>query len=336
MPQRYTVHLIRGLAAQDLGRVADEVASATGLNRDLLERSLARGAGRNLIRPSPVAVANKLVQVLAEAGASAKLVPVEVAERPPEPGERPAATPPTPPPAPPETAPDTPLTPVTVPEESEPVPEPVPEPEPVTPVTVPEAAPGAVHEAVPEESSEIPAEADTAESHPPVDENEVYAGREPERIDEGAGAAATGVAASRAGAVVGLLGAALLVVGQVAPLVRAPDDLVITFLNSGDTNAWIVLGFAALAAVLVLMRNTRLLWLPGLGSLVLLGASLWTLMADLRNVLRVRAPGEADVAPPLTDLLSGDTRLDWGWLVLLVGGVLLVLASLLPADRKRA
>ena len=112
----------------------------------------------------------------------------------------------------------------------------------------------------------------------------------------------------------GLVGSVLLIVGVFLPLVSAPSLGSINYFRNGSGDGVIVLGFGVISIVLAITGRYRGLWLPGLGSLLLLIYTFY----GFRKLI-------GETSKETMKLLSPE--LQWGWGVLLAGAALIMAAA---------
>ncbi len=127
-------------------------------------------------------------------------------------------------------------------------------------------------------------------------------------------------------------GALLVTAGVFLPLVRGPLGVTLTYWAGGRGDGWYHLGFAAVAVVLLGFRRVRLVALPAVASLVLMG---YTYVNLARLLGAARGGGQDDLSNALGRAVLGSFRFEYGWLVLLAG-VLLMLVAAAAAGRVQA
>jgi hypothetical protein len=112
----------------------------------------------------------------------------------------------------------------------------------------------------------------------------------------------------------GLIGSGLLILGTFLPLVSVPLVGSLTYFANGKGDGVFIIGFSVLAIVFTLIKKFKLLWIPAILSLAQLTYALITFsqkMSETSGLLTI--------------------SMEWGWLVLYAGGILLVLAALAKA-----
>lgn len=115
----------------------------------------------------------------------------------------------------------------------------------------------------------------------------------------------------------GLIGSGLLILGTFLPLVSVPLIGSINYFANGKGDGTFIIGYSVLAIVLTLIKRYKLLWIPAILSLGQLSYALFTFaqkMSEASGLLTI--------------------SIEWGWLALYAGGVLLVLAALAKAPNS--
>lgn len=133
--------------------------------------------------------------------------------------------------------------------------------------------------------------------------------------------------------VLALVGAAMLGFGAFLPIVSVPKRGSMTMMQL-EYAGIILLGLAAIIVALALIERTRHVVWPGIGSLVLLGYSYFRVNTEIA-MSRARLGGDAgdDPLQALRDLTASSSRLEWGWGVLALGGVMVVGAGVMAWRR---
>jgi hypothetical protein len=110
----------------------------------------------------------------------------------------------------------------------------------------------------------------------------------------------------------------MLAVGSFLPIVSLPIVGSLSWISNGKGDGIFAVGLAVIAALLAL-RYPRWLWLPGLLALALIGYS-------FSNVQRTITDMQRDNTG-LGGLLLQSVSLQWGWIVLVLGALLILGAS---------
>jgi len=126
----------------------------------------------------------------------------------------------------------------------------------------------------------------------------------------------------------GYLGAALLVLGVFLPLVSAPLLGSVNYFQNGRGDGVLILLLGVASAIAVANRKYRFLWFSGGAAIAVLG---FTLISFNVRMSQTREEMRVDLADnPFRGLAEGmvDTvQLQYGWAVLLIGGILLLVAA---------
>jgi hypothetical protein len=126
-----------------------------------------------------------------------------------------------------------------------------------------------------------------------------------------------------------LIGAAILAVGVFLPVVQVPKRGAITLMGL-ESAGMITLALAGIAAVLALIGSTRHALWPGIGAVGLLAYAYQRTNAEIAQS-RARLDGGLgdDPLAAVRDLAASNSRLDYGWSVLAIGAVIIVVAGIL-------
>jgi zinc-ribbon domain len=128
----------------------------------------------------------------------------------------------------------------------------------------------------------------------------------------------------------GLAGAAVLFVGVFIPILSVPIVGSINYFQNGRGDGVIIVVFALLAALFSARRAYRLLWIPGLACLALL---VYTFISVQSKLAEAKAAMTADLADNpfkgVAEAIAGSIQLQWGWAVLVLGAVLLLVAAVM-------
>jgi hypothetical protein len=137
-----------------------------------------------------------------------------------------------------------------------------------------------------------------------------------------------------AGQRLGLLGCVLMAVGVFAPLVRIPIFGEINYFYNGRGDGIYVLGLAGISLLLVMKRWYGWLWVTGGASMGMIVYSFYRFtigMADLETELASQYAGDGglfdELASSLSEALIESVQLQWGWLPLFAGALLLLVAG---------
>lgn len=129
----------------------------------------------------------------------------------------------------------------------------------------------------------------------------------------------------------GLLGSLLLIGGVFAPVINYPVLGDLTFLKSGTRGGYALIAVGVVALILALIRQTRWLWLPGLAALALLVLRFFRMQSGMSKALASIQAAGAD-STRAGAVVSGSIHFQWGWIVLLLGSVLIIAAGAIHQD----
>jgi len=108
----------------------------------------------------------------------------------------------------------------------------------------------------------------------------------------------------------GLLGSGLLILGTFVPLISVPLLGTMNYFANGKGDGIFIIGYSALALLFTVLKRYKLLWIPAILSIAQLTYALITFTQKMSEA---------------SGLIS--ISMEWGWLVLFAGAVLLVLAA---------
>ena len=136
--------------------------------------------------------------------------------------------------------------------------------------------------------------------------------------------AATSEKSDRTRQILAIVGALLLFVGVFLPIVSMPIVGSLNYFHNGQGDGTIILVLAVISVVLAITRRLRALWITGLSSV---GMLLFALVNFLIRMAQMRQQMQAELADNpfkgLADVAMNSVQLQWGWAVLMLGGVLI-------------
>lgn len=125
----------------------------------------------------------------------------------------------------------------------------------------------------------------------------------------------------------GISGCILLMVGIFAPLIRIPIVGSVNYFQNGKGDGVFILILAIISLALLIIGRFKWLWITGFASLGLIS---FTLIFLVRLISELESTLQEDLSDNLfsglASLLMESVQIEWGWL-LLVGGAILVLAA---------
>ena len=129
--------------------------------------------------------------------------------------------------------------------------------------------------------------------------------------------------------IIALVGAAILAVGVFLPVVQVPKRGAMTLMDLESAGV-IILVLAAIAAGVALVGWTRHAIWPGIGALGLLAYAYQRTNAEIAQS-RARLSGGIGEDPlaALRDLAASNSRVEYGWSVLAIGALIVVVAGVL-------
>ena len=133
----------------------------------------------------------------------------------------------------------------------------------------------------------------------------------------------------------GLIGSIVLFIGVFAPIMSVPIAGDINYFRNGEGGGTIVLILAAVSLILVFTNKYKGLWLTGIGSL---GMILSTFIDFRLRMNRVKADMELDLADNpfrnLADMAMESVQIEWGWALLVVGAVLVIISAAMKDETQ--
>lgn len=122
----------------------------------------------------------------------------------------------------------------------------------------------------------------------------------------------------------GLIGVGLLLIGAFAPVVSVP---IIGSVNlTQGTDGYIIVGLAVVSGILILLNKVKWLWGTGLLSLGVIIVNFINIKSKLGEMAgRGGEFGEA---------MMKSISMQWGWILLVVGAILLIVAAARKSPTK--
>ncbi|MDR0480774.1 MAG: hypothetical protein LBG66_02690 [Gallionellaceae bacterium] len=128
--------------------------------------------------------------------------------------------------------------------------------------------------------------------------------------------------------IIGLLGCAVLAVGVFMPLISGPFGQSVNYFANGSGDGVFILGATVISIVLVFVRRYRFLWVTGGFSLALLAYTYWRMQTTMVSAKSQIADVAQDpVLHNFANAFSDSIQMQWGWAVLAVGVVLILVCA---------
>ncbi len=134
---------------------------------------------------------------------------------------------------------------------------------------------------------------------------------------------------------VGLIGSAMLFLGVFTPIVHLPIVGDLNYFRNGQGDGVIVLLLAIASSIFILLKKYKIVWITGLTTL---GVIFWTFInlqgkitsatEEMRNQLA------GNPLAGLGDLAVQSIQLQWGWGILALGGILVIVSVVLKEENK--
>ncbi|HXK59006.1 MAG TPA: hypothetical protein PLP42_03840 [Acidobacteriota bacterium] len=126
----------------------------------------------------------------------------------------------------------------------------------------------------------------------------------------------------------GILGSVILFIGAFTPIIHLPIVGSQNYFQNGRGDGVVIVGIALISLVLTISRRYRGLWATGLISLGLL---VFTFVQFQQKISEMKAKMDAELAGNpfrgMADLAVQSVQLEWGWALLVVGAVLVLLSA---------
>ena len=114
------------------------------------------------------------------------------------------------------------------------------------------------------------------------------------------------------------------------PVVSAPIIGSLNYFQNGKADGVIIIVLAAMALFSTLIKDYGKLWIPGLGTL---GILIFTFINLRKRISEIQAQMNIELSGnpfrELADIAVQSIQLQWGWGVLIIGGLLLIAAALI-------
>ena len=125
--------------------------------------------------------------------------------------------------------------------------------------------------------------------------------------------------------IIGYAGALLLCIGVFTPILSVPFAGNVNLFQNGKGDGAIVLGLAIVSFILIFVKQYRLIWLTGLGSLGIVIFDFIGVMKKIDEAKNVIISGmENNPFAAIPAIMANSIQLQWGWVILFAGAILLV------------
>lgn len=134
--------------------------------------------------------------------------------------------------------------------------------------------------------------------------------------------------------VFGIAACVILCLGVFAPIARIPIAGQMNYFQNGQGDGVIILALAAISLILIVLRQYRWLWLTGLLTFGIIGYTLINLLRLISELRKMVDEQAADnLFGGLIELMFESVQIEWGWVVLVLGAVMLLITPLLPSSQ---
>lgn len=127
--------------------------------------------------------------------------------------------------------------------------------------------------------------------------------------------------------IIGSIGVALLAIGVFLPMITLPLVGSVNYYSNGQGDGILILGIVIVSVILLIMKKMKGLIITGILSFVMVAFTFFQLKSNLNQLLYGDEMGE---------LFSEFIKIDYGigWIVLVIGSILLLVAGLIKDEVK--
>lgn len=129
--------------------------------------------------------------------------------------------------------------------------------------------------------------------------------------------------------IIGIVGAALLVVGIFLPAIKIPFLGNTTYFENQEFESYAMVGMALLTMILIALKKDKGLWFTGLCSFGVLVYSYFQFQGMMNGENAQMENDFGALYKEFSGMLQEVVQLQWGIGILLMGSVLIILAALL-------
>ncbi|OGM59103.1 hypothetical protein A3A75_05595 [Candidatus Woesebacteria bacterium RIFCSPLOWO2_01_FULL_39_10] len=134
----------------------------------------------------------------------------------------------------------------------------------------------------------------------------------------------------------GLIGSLVLIIGVFTPIVSLPFVGSMNYFNNGNGDGTIVLILAIASLVVVFLKKYKFLWITGLASLGMMLFTFINFQGKMASVKSEMQSGlEGNPFAGLGELALQSVQLQWGWIILVIGAVLLIVSAAIKEDTEK-
>lgn len=137
--------------------------------------------------------------------------------------------------------------------------------------------------------------------------------------------------------VIALLGSIILFIGVFMPIISVPMIGNMNYFQNGKGDGVIIIILAFLSIIFSFLNKNQGLWFTGIGSLIVL---LFTFvnfqmkLSELKSQMAIELEGNPFGG--LADLAMQSVQLQWGWAVLIVGTVMIIVSAIIKEEKSSA
>ncbi len=133
----------------------------------------------------------------------------------------------------------------------------------------------------------------------------------------------------------GLFGSLILFVGVFMPIISMPMIGNMNYFQNGEGDGVIIIIFAFLSIMFSFLNKNQGLWFTGIGSLIVLLFSFINFqmkLAELKSQMAIELEGNPFGG--LADLAMQSVQLQWGWAVIIVGAIMIIVSAIMKEENS--
>lgn len=125
--------------------------------------------------------------------------------------------------------------------------------------------------------------------------------------------------------ILGFVGSIVLIVGVFAPIISIPIVGNMNYYRNGEGDGIIILILAIISMILLLIEKYVWIWVTGICSLGIIIYSFLNIHAALHKAKEdMKSELSGNIFQGLADMAIQSIQIQWGWVLLIIGSVLLI------------
>jgi len=140
--------------------------------------------------------------------------------------------------------------------------------------------------------------------------------------------------------IIGAIGSIFLIIGVFAPMIKITLIGTMSFFDNSKAWGIVIVILAALSIALIIMKRPKLLWIPGIASLAIMGYTAWEAQKPMSSFKSKasRILGE-NLTDKVTDKVANKAmnyvHIQWGLVFLILGIIMIIVAAAyVPRNRQ--